>query len=228
MLLGHTSIGALDVDGSRITIGSLTSPGAFEVIGTVTIDGLARFLGDVRIDGQLVLSSKQAGFAIIPATGSRVTVHFDTPLIATGAIHATPQARVGAEWWVEYSTATGFAIAVSSVLDHDVRFAWTAIAVEHPRTVMGTGALHAGAGPIPFTVNLRGQPTSSDQVWNACIQGRQVILDGNVLSCSRYHNEYTWEHPDLLISFTYNPNHEPPILVIPDGYVLTTIDDDSG
>ncbi len=218
-----TRIGALGFSGSTVQIGTLMSTGSLKILGNITVSGLATFFGNVEVQGQLVLSSKQAGFAVIPMTGTSVTVTFKEPLVATPLLTATPQGRVGSEWWVEHATLTGFTIRVATAVSHDVRFTWVATAVTDPVTTMGTGSVLPGQ-TIAFPVDNLGRPLSTDAVWNGCIRGYPPLgADGQPLSCARYHVDHVWEHPDLHMSFTYNPNHEPVVLLLPQGYVVTVI-----
>jgi hypothetical protein len=203
------------------------SSGSLKVLGNITVTGLATFLSDVHVQGELVLSNRQAGFAVIPQTGTAVTIRFTTQLSGTPVMTATPQGRVGTEWWIENATMTGFTIRLDEPAKLMVRFSWTAITSTDPLTTMGTGAL-TGTQAIPFPVDALGRPFSlTNPVWTACIQGRQVLDPSGVpFSCSRYHQDFAWEHPDLHVSFTYNPNQEPPVLTLPPGYEVVNVGSD--
>jgi hypothetical protein len=221
-------LGSLHLSGTGVTIGSLTASGALRVIGPITIEGLATFLGDVRIAGQLVLSNRQAGFAVIPETGSSVTVRFDRPMIATPIVTATPD--VPTLFGVGKVTATGFVIRIAAPATETITFSFIALAADTPRTTMGTGSFLLAGGLIPFPVNAKHQPFSmTDPVWTACVQGRQTLDSiGIPFNCSRYHDGSVWEHPDLLVSFTWNQNHDPPIFTLPEGYQVVVVDDGLG
>ncbi len=220
-VVGNSTIGPISISGTGVTIGSLVSSGSLKVMGPITVAGLAEFLGDVHIKGELKVSNRQAGFAVIAKTGTSVTVVFQTPLTGTPAVNATPQGRVGSEWWIENSSMTGFTLRAAMPVVTDARFSWTALSSEDPTTVSGAAASSTPA-LTPFPVNALNQPLSSDAVWNGCIQGHPVLdSEGHPLSCARYHDGFVWQHPDLNIFFTYNPNNEPPILILPEGYVAT-------
>jgi hypothetical protein len=220
-----TKIGNISFSGSEVQIGTLVSTGALRVVGNITITGLTTLLGDVHVKGELVLSNRQAGFAVIPATGTSVTVRFVQQMTGTPIVQATPHGRVGSEWWIENATMMGFTIRTDETVEKDVRFAWTALSAEDPVTTTGTGS---AAVNTPFPVNSLNQPISSDPVWNSCVKGQPIILEsGEPVNCARYHVGYDWQHPDLGILFTYNPNNEPPILTVPEGYVVTVIPDAS-
>nr|MBP9850737.1 hypothetical protein [Candidatus Peribacteraceae bacterium] len=194
--------------------------GALKVIGSITIAGLAEFFGDVHIYGELMLSNRQAGFAVIPKTGTSVTVHWDPPMTGTPVVTATPDTPV--LYAVTKVSATGFTIRIAGTADEQIMFSYIALSADAPLTAMGAGKTPVVATPFP--VNELGQPVSFDPIWNGCIQGRAVLdADGQPYSCARYREDFTWQHPDLGISFIYNPNHEPPILTLPEGYVVTVI-----
>jgi hypothetical protein len=76
-------------------------------------------------------------------------------------------------------------------------------------------------------VDAQGVPVSSNPVWNNCIRNIPTFDDtGKPLSCDRYHAGFVWEHPDLLISFTWNTHLSPPLLLLPAGYVATVMGPD--
>ena len=211
----------MNFSGSEVHIGSLVSSGSLKVIGPITIAGLAEFFGDVHIYGELVLSNRQAGFAMIPKTGTSVTVFWDPPMTSTPVVTTTPDVPV--LFAVTKVSATGFTIRIAGTAEEDIRFSYIALSADQPQMVMGVAPLHA-APSIPFPINELGQPLSLDHVWNGCIQGRPVLdPEGKPLSCARYHEGFVWEHPDLKISFTYKPNNEPPLLLLPPGYIATVI-----
>ncbi len=60
--------------------------------------------------------------------------------------------------------------------------------------------------PIVFNVGEDGYPVSSDPIWNACIRHIQLFVEGQhkPVTCNRYHEGHTWEHPDMLISFNWS------------------------
>lgn len=60
--------------------------------------------------------------------------------------------------------------------------------------------------PVSITVDPYGIPVSSNHVWNACIREYQLFPAGEVrpLSCRKYHDDHTWEHPDTGVSFKWS------------------------
>ncbi|HRH93280.1 MAG TPA: hypothetical protein PKV72_01970, partial [Candidatus Peribacteria bacterium] len=218
------AIGAMRMTGSTVSIGSITQSGALEVLGNVTISGLATFLGQVEVKGELIVSSNQAGFAVIPAHTKAVAVSFGTGFVSTPVINATPNGRVGSEWWIDSQTQTGFVIRTDKSVTQDVRFSWTALGVRNA----GTSTGQAGAvSLIPFHVDAAGRPFSTvDNVWNACIR------DPNSLdACRGYHQGSQWFfHPDIVaanqevLSFTYDAAAGPSSLVIPSSYETQVIE----
>ncbi len=233
--------------GSTLTLHDLVVRGALRA-NAITIDGLAQFFGDVEIKGQLTVSTRQAGFAEIPASGTAVTVLFDAPFTAQPVVNASPGTPV--LYAVSRATSTGFTISVAYPVTETVSFSWTALTVADPTVTIGT-AIHAAASsdssssdepssssssaessisssseassvpqePIAFPVDSRGVPVSTNLAWNSCINNYPLILaDGTRINCWRYRNGYVWEHPDLHISFTYNA--EKSMLQIPEGYVI--------
>lgn len=70
------------------------------------------------------------------------------------------------------------------------------------------------AKPLAFRVDALGFPVSSNDTWNKCIRGTATLQDirnnpdrdddGYGVSCSRYHTNSLWRHPDLNIYFTWN------------------------
>lgn len=223
ILTGRATIGPLSVSGSTVQIGSLAATGALKIIGDMTVSGLVEFGSDVHVKGRVVLSNKQAGFATIPATGTSVTVRFNAPMAGTPIVTATPDIPV--LFGVFKVTASGFVIRVIPPATEKITFTYIALSADNPMTIEGTGAVVHAAAFVPFPVTTLGVPVSSDAVWNSCIRGQPLVIAGDPVSCARYHDGYVWDHPDLPMSFTYNPNHEPPILLLPNGYTQQVIDE---
>jgi hypothetical protein len=214
---GRAEIGAFSASGSVVQIGSLNATGSLKIIGDMTITGFATIEKDLRIKGQLILSNKQAGYAVIPLTGTSVTVRFLEPMVSAPIVTATPESPV--LYAVSKVTATGFTIRIAPAATEDIRFSYIALSADAPKTVRGTGSSASSFAIHQFPVNELGQPISSNPVWNSCIRGQVMMLGGEPVNCSRYHNDSVWEHPDFNISFIYNANHEPPILTLPTGYI---------
>jgi hypothetical protein len=209
--------------GSVLSVDSLIVRSGLQVLGPVTISGLAQFLGDVEIHGTLTVSSRQAGEFVLPKTGTSVTISFNPPYASKPEVVVTPHGRVGSEWWVDFSSETGFILRVASPAPADVSFSWIALGV-----TSGTGATamaHTSDGLIAFPVDVKGYPVSSQSVWNACIRNHTILDDsGQPLSCARYHDGHVWHHPDFNMDITFDSSHESPILILPEGYEAQTVD----
>lgn len=82
--------------------------------------------------------------------------------------------------------------------------------------------------PIAFRVDALGFPVSSNDTWNKCIRGTATLEDirnnpdrdddGYGNSCSRYHTQDVWRHPDLSTYFTWKRDQA--MLLLPAGYAL--------
>ncbi len=213
----------IDLGSGSLRMNDLIVENALFVMGDITIKGLATFLGDINVKGELIVSSNQAGFAMIPQSGTSVTIHFGTGFKATPVVTATPQGRVGAEWWVQNSSSTGFTIAIDGYAGQDVLFAWHALSTGTPIT---TRVEMTADGTIIFPMASDNIPVSSNMAWNACIRNLTMLDDeGLPLSCSRYHDNYTWTHPDLNMTFIWNTSVSPALLKIPDGYETQVTED---
>ncbi len=208
------SLGSLTLSGSEVNIGSLLDHNSLKVIGGVTINGLAVFFGDVELKGELKLSSKQVGYAVIPQTGTSVTVLFSSGFTAKPIVTASPDYPV--LYAVSKATATGFTIRIASPAPETVTFSWIAIPTDAPRTSSGTTMTGSF---IAFPVDHAGVPVSTNAIWNACVRNQTILdTDGQPFSCSRYHTDAQWDHPDLHITFTWNGTSDPKILLLPVGY----------
>ncbi len=209
--------------GSVLSAQDLIVRGALHVLGPITIDGLARFLGEVRISGQLTLSSRQAGFASVGTGETLVRVAFGSGMTAVPVVTVTPQGRVGSEWWTENVTATGFTLSIGNPAARNILFGWTALAVEDPRTTHGLGA-DILSESIAFPVDPHGVPVSTSEAWNSCIRNHPLLTeDGSPVNCGGYHDGYSWQHPELGITFIYNTSVSPALLLLPDGYVTQVV-----
>jgi len=199
-----------------LSIGDLIVQNSLFVMGDVTIEGLATFLGDVEVKGELIVSNKQAGFAMIPASGTSVTIYFGSGMKATPVVTATPNGPVFSPWWVSAPTQTGFTIHVASAVTQDTLFSWISLSTAAPMTIT---AQVMDNGSLVFPTDDRGVPVSSNMVWNACIRNVTLLdSEGQPLSCGRYHDQFTWSHPDLGMSFIWNTTITPPLLKLPEGY----------
>ncbi len=204
--------------GSTVDFSTLVVRNALHVLGPVTIEGLAQFLGDVQVHGELQVSDRQAGMAKIPMSGTSVTITFDPPTTVQPIVTASPDVPV--LYAVSNATMTGFTIRLAAPATEDITFSWHALGAFtfDPSALTSSSSSSSSVG-IAFPVDASGVPLSSNAVWNACIRNQVTLdADGNPLSCSRYHEDYVWTHPDLSIEFTWNTQTTPPLLVLPDGY----------
>jgi len=199
---------------SKIDLGQLIIHDTLFVLGDVTIEGVTKFLGAVDIEGELSVNKNQAGLAMIPKTGTEVTVEFDPPFINMPVVTASSDSFD--PWRLAFRSQTGFILQVKDPAEENIMFTWTALTVKDLQVVAG----HMGDGTevIEFPVDQYGVPFSSNEAWNGCIRGQPLLdSDGKPYSCSRYHDDDTWEHPDLLVEFRWN-TEKTPRLVLPEGY----------
>jgi hypothetical protein len=207
----------LNLGSGALTIDQLVVENALFVMGDITIQGLATFLGDINVKGELIVSNNQAGFAMIPKSGTSVTVYFGTGFHATPVVTASPDYPVA--YAVHKSSATGFTIFIAAPAVQDILFSWHALSTSAPVTIR---ADVSEDGTIIFPMATDEIPVSSNMAWNACIRNIPMFDDaGQPLSCSRYHDGYTWSHPDLGITFIWNTSLNPTLLKVPDGYKPT-------
>ena len=209
----------LDFGSGALSIGDLIVHNSLFVMGDITIEGLAMFLGDLEIKGELIVSDKHAGYAMIPAGGTGVTIHFGSGYVKTPVVTATPNGRVDSAWWLSVATQTGFSINVAEPVVQDTLFSWIALSTGNPIT---TFVLKNADDAMIFPLDTNNVPVSSSAEWNACIRNIPMMDEnGQPMSCARYHDAYTWTHPDLNISFIWNTSLNPAFLKVPDGYVPT-------
>ncbi len=218
-------IGSLSFSGSQVVIGSLLNKGSLKVLGNVTIDGIAEFLGNVDVKGELIVSGKQAGYAVIGKGTTSVTVQFQTGFVAVPVVAVTPNGPVDSSWWTTRATGTGFEIRMKEAMNQDTPFSWIALSTANPAISGGTVNASGGITALPFPVDELGRPFSEmNPIWTGCVQNHPVLdEDGQPYNCWRYREGFVWHHPDLDIDFTYNPNADPPIFIIPAGYQLVSV-----
>ncbi len=211
--------------GATLSLSDLVVEKSLIILGSITIDGLAEFFGNVIIHGELILNSKQAGFALIPKTGTSVTVVFGSGgLSGTPVVTASPDTPV--LYGVKNATQSGFTINLAGPATADIRFSWIAIVTDNARTQ--TGSVVRDTSMI-FPMGSDNIPVSSNMYWNACIRNVAILdADGKPHSCARYHQDYTWTQPDLLIDFLWNTAVTPPLLHLPDGYTVEITEDEKG
>jgi cytoskeletal protein CcmA (bactofilin family) len=203
--------------GSTINAQDLFVRGAMEVVGPITIHGLAQFLGDVEVQGELIVSAKQAGYALIHTGETSVFVSF-----GSGGFNAIPVVTASPDVPVLYAvskaSATGFTLRLAGPATEDVNFSWLALGTKTQHTASGAVI----TSTIAFPVDANGVPVSAQPIWNACIRNIPTFdSEGQPFNCSRYHTDTTWEHPDLNINFIWNDGMTPAYLDLPQGYVAT-------
>jgi len=211
--------------GAELSIGDLIVAHAFSVLGDITVEGLARFLGNVTIGGELVVNDRQAGIAMIPKTGTSVTVAFDPPFVATPVV--TASANAFDPWRIRAQAATGFTLETRDPASGDITFMWHALATENPVVIEGTeGGAHAGQTLFP--VDQYGVPVSSSEIWNACIRSQSPLdATGQPFNCSRYHDDVRWTHPDLMVEFRWDPEKNPK-LEVPGEFEVVVVQEEEG
>jgi hypothetical protein len=208
----------LDLRAAAVHVSELIVEDSLFVMGDLTIEGLATFLGNLNVKGELIISNKQAGFAMIPKTGTSVTVYFGSGLSVVPVVTVTPNGPTGS-WWAGVPTQTGFTIYVAEPMLQDTLFSWIALGTDGSVTFR---AEITDNGDMIFPLDSKNVPVSSNATWNACIRNVPRFDDeGKPLSCSRYHDNYTWSHPDLGISFIWNTSMTPSYLKVPDGFTPT-------
>ncbi len=210
--------------GATISTSRLIVENSVLILGNITIEGLSRFLGDVEIHGELRVSGRQAGTVTLPAGSTAVTVHFSTGFTAVPVITATPNDFVLTPWRVKPVTQTGFTIELSQSQNINVVFSWHAlVGMEDSSVIAEATAIDASH---VFPMGSDNIPVSGNLYWNACIRNIAILdSDGKPHSCARYHQDYTWTHPDLLIEFLWNTAVTPPLLHLPDGYTVEITED---
>ncbi|MBU0458078.1 hypothetical protein KJ652_06805 [Patescibacteria group bacterium] len=204
----------------KLEVADIIAQDSLFVMGYVTIKGLAKFLGDVEVKGELIVSNNQAGVAVIPEAGDKVTVAFNPRFKSTPVVTASSDSF--ATWRIAFRSQTGFILELKAEATEKIEFTWNALAVKD--LSISEGKRSDGVTYIDFPVDNKGIPVSENEIWNGCIR-RQVSLDseGKPYNCSRYHEDNIWTHPDITIEFTYDPERNPP-LVLPEGYRLVTVD----
>ncbi|KKW42794.1 MAG: hypothetical protein UY90_C0034G0007 [Candidatus Peregrinibacteria bacterium GW2011_GWA2_54_9] len=213
--------------GSVVEIGELTVQSALFVLGDITIEGLAQFLGDVEIhgtlsvSGSLVVNRNQAGYAVIPVTGTGVTVVFNPPYAGVVPI-VSASSEEPVLYGVSRATQSGFTIKLARPAERNITFSWLALVSEQPLTVTGaTKADSLGTGEFP--VDDLGYPLSSSEIWNQCIRNQAPLdITGQPFNCRRYHDEDLWTHPDLFVEFLWDPEAMTK-LILPDGYTMVVV-----
>jgi cytoskeletal protein CcmA (bactofilin family) len=213
--------GALRIaSGVTLTVQDIIVLGGMRILGPITIEGLATFAKDVAIRGELTVSNRHAGFAVIPATGTAVTVLFSSGYIAAPVVTVSPDVPV--LFAVSRATHSGFTIRLASPATETITFSWLALGTEQPNISMGIQA--SLVTDIDFPVDDNGVPLSSSDVWNSCIRGIPTLdAEGLPFSCNRYHDDHSWTHPDLGIEFTWDTSYAPARLELPEGYSATLL-----
>jgi cytoskeletal protein CcmA (bactofilin family) len=206
--------GAVTINNDGIQAQNLLVRDALVVLGNITISGLAQFLGNVEVHGQLIVSSRQAGFAEVQPGQMSVTVSFGTGFTAQPVVTASPDVPV--LYAVSKASMTGFTIRLAEPAKELITFSWLSL---------GTIAIETTESDsdqaIPFPVDEKGVPVSTNLIWNQCIRGYTPLDEsGQPFNCSRYRvgDGHTWLHPDLNIEFDWLTNLDTPELRLPENY----------
>jgi cytoskeletal protein CcmA (bactofilin family) len=208
--------GSILFDSGALMLSDLIVSHSLKILGDITIHGMATFLGDISVHGELSVSSRQAGFAHIPKSGTAVTVSFGSTFKGKPVVTASAEDFVYSPWRIHHVSGTGFSIELAAPATDSVTFSWLALTTDMPVT---TSAMLVPNLSMIFPMGSDNIPVSSDHIWNGCIRNTVVLDDtGSPYSCSRYHDEFTWHQQDLNIDFLWNTNMNPPLLQIPDGY----------
>ncbi len=105
------------------------------IIGKTIFEKPAEFLADVTVRGRLYLSDKDAaGYAVIKAGATTVTVPFEHSFITPPVVTVTAQKAVSG-LRVTQTTQDSFTIQIAEPLTEDVTINWVAVAVTDPRVV---------------------------------------------------------------------------------------------
>lgn len=105
------------------------------IIGKTIFEKPTEFLADVTVRGRLYLSDKDAaGYAVIKAGATTVTVPFEHSFITPPVVTVTAQKAVSG-LRVTQTTKDSFAIQIAEPLTEDVTINWVAVAVTDPRVV---------------------------------------------------------------------------------------------
>ncbi|MBT3293530.1 hypothetical protein HN378_04985, partial [Candidatus Peregrinibacteria bacterium] len=235
-ITGEFTLNGITIDAERLMldeesildIAEITVREALYVLGDITIEGLSTFMSDVMIrgnltvTGSLIVNQDQAGYAMIPMTGTSVTIEFTHPFTADPIVTASSNSYE--PWRVSDQDTEKFTIELADPAPSDITFSWHVLATEEAKTTIGD---IGGVKVIEFPVDTLGYPLSSSDIWNSCIRN-QVTLDltGQPFNCSRYHEEDLWTHPDLMIEFIWDPGNDPK-LILQDGYIIIELDLDS-
>jgi hypothetical protein len=225
----------MSATGGSIDMEQIIVREALFVLGDITVEGLAQFLGNVEIagnltvsgsliaSGTLVVNDNQAGIAVIPETGTSVTVVFNPPFLVTPIVTATSDDF--AAWRIRKQVASGFTIELKDGAENDITFTWHAMGSRAPKVTMGEEGTDV-RGITKFPVDVYGYPLSSSDIWNKCIRNQVPLdLEGQPFNCRRYHDEDLWTHPDLLVQFLWDPDSDPK-LVLPENYRIVVIQDE--
>ncbi|OGJ82130.1 hypothetical protein A2598_05155 [Candidatus Peribacteria bacterium RIFOXYD1_FULL_54_13] len=221
--------------GGTVSMAEITVREALFVLGDITVEGLAKFLGNVEIQGNLtvsgslvasgtlVVNDNQAGIAVIPETGTSVTVTFNPPFLVTPIVTASSDDF--APWRIRNQSSSGFTIELKDIAENEITFTWHAMGSRAPKTTLGEEGTHV-RGIVKFPVDALGYPLSSSSVWNQCIRNQTPLdIDGQPFNCRRYHNEDLWTQPDLLVEFLWDYEADPK-LVLPENYRIVIVDGD--
>ena len=139
-------LGELEVSGG-VTFKSeveFQGPAVFKAlvhfIDEVVFKNDVKFAGDVEMEEDLTVNSvtfnaDTAGYAVIKEGDTKVEVIFEEEYVEVPVITATLRSSIKLDWYrVTDESEKGFVIEIDSKEDKDIKFAWTAIAVEDVKT----------------------------------------------------------------------------------------------
>ncbi len=120
--------------GSTLTAQDIIVAHALVILGDITVEGLATFAKDVDIRGELRVSSRQAGYAIVPRGGTGTIIRFGTGMTSLPIVTASPDVPV--LYAVSRATQSGFIIRLAGPAPEPVMFSWLALLTQEPTTAM--------------------------------------------------------------------------------------------
>jgi cell division septation protein DedD len=151
-------VSALESASSSAALASITDASVTLRIGealdqfvqkTVTFWGKVIFRNDVFFAGRPTFNSDTAGFAQITNGSKEVTVSFDKEYATQPIIVASPDRPV--LFAVQSASTKGFTIMLSTPAASDIRFSWTATAVQDAKTTV-SGQPSPAPSPSPAPV----------------------------------------------------------------------------
>ena len=164
----HLMHGVVFESGSILFAHDIVVRDALQVIGSVTFEALAQFFGDVKVKGQLVLSDRQAGYAVLPKRATFVNVGFGSGgFIAQPIVTASPDVPVA--FAVSRATQSGFTIRINLPAIEDITFSWVATLTEKAEAVQENSAVTPASDPVPKGEHVDSSAASSASAQNDAV-----------------------------------------------------------